>query len=455
MINSNVLKTRMMKLWKDTFHDSDDYIKLIFDNYFDIDFVECYYENDELVAGLLAVPYEFDILTGDDNDDEFNNQRLSGLYLCGLATLPNYRKRGLMSMLIEKINQRAFEKGYDFTFLIPANESLVKYYSSRGYVKSFPRRENVYFKGENFKYNFNNQFQISGEYSDIVIDEKITELDDCIFEVLDYSNYENVEFVLSFIKSVELNNHCLSLIHTRRDLLIAIKENQISNGRVFVLKNNNDERILAVAFVSVDDTIVSGNTKILKEGIINIEKIIVTSLFAINDLSRCKLLHEINNHYCNLQSMTVYESVYVGINAKETNHNRELQHTSVRLHDVANNCCVGENVRSHGMLRVLNPPNILKFLSGKSNRIKKSILVGDCILQNETNFVENDRDMLFVNRNFEKIITKCNSLCLNKADEISLQKVSEKLLMCQDEHNSVSDSIINESVPVFMTLMLD
>ena len=55
----NRLKKCMKKLWKDTFHDSDVYISLVFDNYFNLDNIEYYEEDGALISALLGVPYSF------------------------------------------------------------------------------------------------------------------------------------------------------------------------------------------------------------------------------------------------------------------------------------------------------------------------------------------------------------------------------------------------------------
>ena len=130
MFDNNDIKLQIMKLWKDTFHDTDEYIKLVFDNYFNPELVEYKVENGEVLAAMLGVPYYFDM-----KPDKVNNQetgKLKGLYLCGLATKPECRKRGYMSRMIEDINQRAFKLDFDFSFLIPADGGLKKYYSDRG-----------------------------------------------------------------------------------------------------------------------------------------------------------------------------------------------------------------------------------------------------------------------------------------------------------------------------------
>ncbi|MDE6637059.1 MAG: GNAT family N-acetyltransferase, partial [Muribaculaceae bacterium] len=86
----------MVELWKETFHDSKRYIELIFDTYFCRDNVFVRYDGDLLIASMLCVPYEFQFVSGKVNE------KLKGMYLCGLATRTEYRKRGIMKgMMIE------------------------------------------------------------------------------------------------------------------------------------------------------------------------------------------------------------------------------------------------------------------------------------------------------------------------------------------------------------------
>lgn len=176
-MNTDTLKCEMMKLWKHTFHDSDDYISLIFDNYFNPDLVEYEERDGKLVAAMLAVPYDFymapnckkesnnclnayfvDVCRVENIDTEVSNVRPSydadslirGLYLCGLATSEESRGFGIMSRMIERINVKAAQLGYAFTFLIPASDGLHKYYSDRGYLSAMYRYENLYTSEHDF-----------------------------------------------------------------------------------------------------------------------------------------------------------------------------------------------------------------------------------------------------------------------------------------------------------------
>ncbi|MDE5849457.1 MAG: GNAT family N-acetyltransferase, partial [Muribaculaceae bacterium] len=117
----------MMKLWKDTFHDSDRYIRLVFDNYFSLDNSFVKYHENRIIAALLCVDYEFQILTKE------GKKLIRGLYLCGLATHPDWRRKGIMGSLMEEAENAAKSRGYEMTFLIPADDHLRMYYARKGY----------------------------------------------------------------------------------------------------------------------------------------------------------------------------------------------------------------------------------------------------------------------------------------------------------------------------------
>ena len=69
-------------------------------------------------------------------------------YLCGAATLPEYRGRGIMSRLIEYALDDAKSRGDVYSLLYPADRALYAFYSGLGYeprckasARSFSRKE--------------------------------------------------------------------------------------------------------------------------------------------------------------------------------------------------------------------------------------------------------------------------------------------------------------------------
>lgn len=65
------------------------------------------------------------------------NDIADAVYLYAAATLPDYRKQGIMSALINYANNAAAERGIKFCILMPATEKLFDYYGKIGYYKFF------------------------------------------------------------------------------------------------------------------------------------------------------------------------------------------------------------------------------------------------------------------------------------------------------------------------------
>ena len=335
------IKSQMMKLWKDTFHDSDDYISMVFDNYFSAEIVEYEERDGEIVAAMMAVPYHFgyksrfrscgekytlrdsdsssmnlqngfagicdslsvdvcdcnyidsdsnesvvcenhsvnmDCYNGDDfataSDDskdcggghteegEDLQGYVNGLYLCGLATKPEYRGEGIMSQLIERISVKASRMGYAFTFLIPASDSLRLYYSDRGYLDSFPYYKLNYVAEHKFCdsiINISSDIQVSSvdNYSNSSSDNENCSVDKFLLSYSKDSNttYVSIKYILScvlqicgFYESRKVSNvlHLISdniikYVLDRLSLLLSYAENECSlNGGMKLLHSAND-----------------------------------------------------------------------------------------------------------------------------------------------------------------------------------------------------------------------
>lgn len=232
------IKEGMMELWRKTFHDSNSYIDLIFDYYFNEDYIAWHEENGKIVSALLGIPYSFG----------YGKAKLKGLYLLGLATDQKYRHRGLMSDLLKEINERA-AKDFDFTFLIPASDLNADYYRRRGYFNSFFRLE------ERFTsiHDFENDFNVSLYGSD----ERISLLKKRLFQKLTSEIYvDSLEFkdkIIDFILQQEKKpGSSASLCHTREDLEATLKESLINDSKIFLCLDD-DKNITGLAFVRKSD----------------------------------------------------------------------------------------------------------------------------------------------------------------------------------------------------------
>lgn len=115
------------RLWKETFGDTDSYIDRIFSCWVDDGFSRCLHDDrGEVSAMLCAHAFAF---TGG----------YRGLYLHGLATRPDCRRQGLMTLLLRTTIDRARQAGFDFLFLIPASPSLRAWYAALGFADTAPR----------------------------------------------------------------------------------------------------------------------------------------------------------------------------------------------------------------------------------------------------------------------------------------------------------------------------
>lgn len=212
----------LKKLWKDTFRDSDSYINLVFKRCFSPQFTITRFDGEKPIAALYGIPYSFS--TGGDAP-------LRGLYLCGLATRPEYRRRGIMTDMLREVEKQAGEAGFDFTFLIPADDGLRRYYNDRGYV--------------NGTYRLTERFTSAHDF--LHAGERIK------FEVFrlrnDNKNLKNVlaEYCCGFEK-----RNCSGITRSKEQFGIVIEENIISGGDVIYALDENS-KIGGIAFISKDD----------------------------------------------------------------------------------------------------------------------------------------------------------------------------------------------------------
>lgn len=228
-IDTEKIKRDMMELWKETFHDSDHYIQLIFDAYFCRENVFVKYDGDLLIASMLCVPYEFKFVS------IRTIEKLEGMYLCGLATRMEYRKRGIMKRLMLEAENSIKMRGYDLTFLIPADDHLREYYKRMGYY--------------NGSYRKNKTVNLNRE-------ERSPNLYIYTFKDLAKSGYfKLIKEIAGWCRERESKiQEYPTILHSERDLITAISENENSiflSDRPIDLKYPILANIIAVVFPEI------------------------------------------------------------------------------------------------------------------------------------------------------------------------------------------------------------
>lgn len=111
--------TQLKKLWLECFDDTEQAVNLFFDRNMQKMRVFCAKDKDIIVSALYLL------------DVTLNGQKAH--YLCGASTNADYRKRGIMSGLIEFALENAVADGDKFSALMPAKEPLYDYYARLGY----------------------------------------------------------------------------------------------------------------------------------------------------------------------------------------------------------------------------------------------------------------------------------------------------------------------------------
>ncbi len=224
------IKNDMMKLWKDTFHDTDKYIKIVFDSYFSVENVFVRYEKEKLISALLCVPYDFHCSLSSDR-----KVSLTGMYLCGLATDPDFRGRGIMSQLMQEAESSLLRRGFDLTFLIPADGHLREYYHRKGYFDaSFLSNEEL-------------------RVCDLgPIDDQLKIFS--IKEAIDTGQSEFIENLAKWCHDIEARDWNSIMVHSCADMVAVMRENENSiflTDSTFDLKYPILAKVHAVVFPEV------------------------------------------------------------------------------------------------------------------------------------------------------------------------------------------------------------
>lgn len=423
-MNVNEIKKKMMGLWESVFHDSKEYISLIFDNYFNPEYVEFVESDGRIVSALLGVPYEF----GNGKN------RLKGLYLCGLATSENFRQKGLMTGLIDNINER-FSEEFDFTFLIPANDLMADYYHRQGYFNSFYRVEERYTSVHDFK----NDFLVGLTDSD----ERIINLKKNLFEelrVVEFGKSQQftAQDIIAFIKERESKpGSIVNLLHSSEDIEIILKENQISGGTIFIAYDK-DSKITGIAFTVKED----------------IKRIGIPAIFVTDNCSYYVLLNHIKLFFDDYsislykQSATHETSLIEKIFGAENPDGSDLETLFGMVERPFN---PSQNMQPYGMVRLLRFDRILNFIAETNKEATFKIIIKD------KNYIsEGDSGSMFVIDRGEMRRENIDEAKINKSViKLSSKELSELLLRKRDNSSLIMEAFGIPRLVLKMALMLD
>lgn len=116
----------IFNIWKTCFGDRDEYIDFFLSGAYDPERCLLFEDHGNTAAMLHLLP-----ITLKDGVE-----RSDGDYVFAAATLPQYRKQGLMASLLERAERESESRGGKFLSLLPANERLYDYYARKGFIKA-------------------------------------------------------------------------------------------------------------------------------------------------------------------------------------------------------------------------------------------------------------------------------------------------------------------------------
>ncbi|MCM1319477.1 MAG: GNAT family N-acetyltransferase [Muribaculaceae bacterium] len=306
-------KSQIIKLWKDTFHDTDEYVSLVFTTYYNED--NCFFKiiDNNVVSAMLCIPYnivydykniknhniqciagsidysckyynQYDNQQYSKNKEYDNKEIIQCAYQCGLSTKPDYRRRGIMYALIDETNRKLLKKGFALSILIPSNEHNKLYYTKSGY------RPITFIRNERYtsEHIFIHDFTLSKRCSENIYDAYISDCYECT--LYDINNiieeYKNIKQNNNHDKSCDINNlnnqakknSSIDIVDYKKKLFIwynelfkyingcrvehsfadfkaVLEENFISGGKILVITNRNSEPLgmLFCCYIEEDD----------------------------------------------------------------------------------------------------------------------------------------------------------------------------------------------------------
>ena len=108
-------------LWNDAFGDTDEFLDGFFSRVFSDKRCRCVTVGGKVAAALYWL------------DCEYRGKRIA--YLYAIATMKEYRGRGLCSALMRDTHDHLVKQGYTLAMLVPADKKLFSFYKKLGYLE--------------------------------------------------------------------------------------------------------------------------------------------------------------------------------------------------------------------------------------------------------------------------------------------------------------------------------
>lgn len=345
------LKRKLMGLWEKTTHNSKELLALLFEYYFDMRYIEYTDIEGKVVSALCGIPYEFG----------FGRHTLKGLYIISLSTEEGYRKKGMLTELLSRMNERLREE-FDFTFLVPHSELMADYYGSQGYFSSF------FILEERFTplHDFRKDYLLSLTDSDERIKRlKENLIDEIRVERVSYEDSETIVKLKKFIEEKERKGvGATNLCHTYKDLDYIMKPDSINNPTTYA-SYDSDGKVTGVAFIKKEE----------------LKRIRVHALYIEDTCSYYSLLDHIKRLYPDYsisintsepkyQTHSIIQETYASANPA----GRDLDNTFATVEIPF---YINKLLQPIGMVRLLRFENILEYVAKTRSDVEFKLHIRD------------------------------------------------------------------------------
>ena len=204
-----ITKEQVKALWKLCFEDSEEFVEMYFKLRYKNEVNVAIQSGDEVISALQMLPYPM----------TFCGETVQTSYISGACTHPDFRSKGVMRELLSQSFARMLRNGVQFSTLIPAEPWLFDYYKRMGYASVF-------------------QYSIK----EMTLPEFIPSKEITVNVVS-----EPQDEVYSFLNK-KLSERPCCIQHSAEDFQVVMAELSISRGNLFVARQANEIRGIAIIY---------------------------------------------------------------------------------------------------------------------------------------------------------------------------------------------------------------
>lgn len=204
-----IIKEQVKALWKLCFEDSEEFVEMYFKLRYKNEVNVTIQSGDEVISALQMLPYPM----------TFCGEMVQTSYISGACTHPDFRSKGVMRELLSQSFARMLRNGIQFSTLIPAEPWLFDYYKRMGYATVF-------------------QYSVK----EMTLPEFIPSKEIAVNVVS-----KPQDEVYSYLNK-KLSERPCCIQHSAEDFQVIMADLPISGGNLFVAKQANEIRGIAIIY---------------------------------------------------------------------------------------------------------------------------------------------------------------------------------------------------------------